>query len=314
MNVLFFGTPDIAVPFLEWLDEHHQVVGVVCQPDKPVGRGYEVQPPPVKVFAQQKRLPLFQPAGKWDDTLVNQLKKTGADVGLAVAYGRIMPEPVFKAPRLGTLNIHFSLLPKYRGAAPMQWALVNGESETGVSIFWLEKEMDSGPLFKQAAIKIERDDDARTLESKLVHLGLVTLREVFRELEAGKISKIPQAGTPTFASLLKKEHGIIDWTKPAEVIVNQIRGLREWPVASASYRAPDGSTKKLKIFKASHEPGRGGTGQPGQIVDAARDKGIIVQTGTDCIFLLEIQPEGKKPMPAWAFWQGGQLKRGDKFI
>lgn len=311
MNVLFFGTPHIAVPFLEWLDVHHTVVGVVCQPDKPAGRGYELQAPPTKQFAEQKHIPVFQPVGKWEESVIHQFKKTEADIGLAVAYGRIMPEAVFMAPRLGTLNVHFSLLPKYRGAAPMQWAIVNGETESGVSLFWLEKEMDSGPLFHQSSVPIQ-GDDARTLESKLIHLGLSVMAETFRDLSENKILKNPQVGTPTFAPLLKKEHGKIDWSKPASSIVNQVRGLCEWPVAHTAAMI-QGQRKLFKIHQVEIGPEKKGKA-PGEILSSTENEGIVVQSGSDTVAIKFLQPEGKKAMASWAFWQGGHLKVGDKFL
>lgn len=305
MKVLFFGTPNIAVPFLEWLDQHHTVVGVVCQPDKPSGRGYEIQPPPTKVFAEQKGIPVFQPAGKWEESTTHQLLKTGADIGVAVAYGRIMPESILQAARLGTVNIHFSLLPKYRGAAPMQWAIVNGEKETGVSVFWLVKEMDAGPLFHQAAIPIQPEDDARTIESKLIPLGISVLAKCFSDLEANQIVKTPQQGTPTFAHLIRKEDGRIDWRKPADSIVNLVRGFCEWPVAYT-----EASGKRFKIYKAAVVDKKG---DAGRVLSASEKEGICVAAGEKAVSISTIQPEGKKPMSAWSFWQGGHLKVGDIF-
>jgi methionyl-tRNA formyltransferase len=305
VNVLFFGTPDIAVPFLDWLDSRHTVVGLVCQPDKPAGRGYDIQPPPTKRFAEQKHIPIFQPAGQWDDSLVHQLKKTEADIGVAVAYGRIMPEAVLATPRLGTVNIHFSLLPKYRGAAPMQWALVNGEKETGVSLFWLVKEMDAGPILRQSSLVIDPDDDARSLEKKLTHLGLVVLSEAMNDLSEGRLTKNPQVGTPTMAPLIKKEDGRIAWSKPAEAIVNLVRGFSEWPVA---YTEADG--KRLKVLKAGRSDRKG---RAAEILAASDKEGIVVGAASDAVSLKIVQPEGKKSMPAWAYWQGSGLKIGDKF-
>lgn len=314
MNVLFFGTPQIAVPYLDWLHQHHKVLGVVCQPDKPVGRGYKIEAPPTKQFALEKRLPIFQPQGRWEESTFNQFKKIGADVGVAVAYGRIMPEAIIHASKFGTLNIHFSLLPKYRGAAPMQWALVNGEKETGVTAFWLEKTMDTGPIAAQEAIAIESSDDAFSIEKKLVPLGIRVLEKVLKDLEKGTVIKNPQQGEATMAPLLEKESGVVDWMKSAESIFNLVRGLAEWPVAWTTYRASDGSNKKLKILKASFETKMSGTAQPGQILHADKTKGISVQTGSGVLFLLQVQPEGKKPMDASAFWNGAHLKIGDKLI
>jgi methionyl-tRNA formyltransferase len=156
VKTLFFGTPEIAVPFLHWLSQHSNVVGVVCRPDEPVGRGYTLTPPPTKVFAEKKGIPVFQPIGPWTDGTIELLKNLGADIGIVVAYGRILPRSVFSTPTHGCVNIHFSLLPQYRGAAPMQWSLMNGETQTGVSAFWLEEGLDSGPLFHQRSVMIAR--------------------------------------------------------------------------------------------------------------------------------------------------------------
>ena len=180
VRVLFFGTPQIAVPYLDWLTKNTEVVGVVTKVDEPVGRGYKLTPPPVKVLAQEKNLPLFQPEGPWTESTLKALEDLKADVGIAVAYGRLMPERVFKAPQLGTLNIHFSLLPQYRGAAPMQWSLIKGDQETGVTAFWIVKEMDAGPIFLKEKIPIAPEDNATTLKSKLIDLGIDVMDKVLK--------------------------------------------------------------------------------------------------------------------------------------
>jgi methionyl-tRNA formyltransferase len=313
VKVLFFGTPQIAVPFLDWLYQHEHVVGVVCQPDQPVGRGHEVTSPPVKEFAIINRIPVFQPAGPWTPDTTKTLKELGADLGIAVAYGRLMPEAVFMAPRLGTLNVHFSLLPKYRGAGPMQWALINGETETGVTTFWLEKEMDSGPIFRRDALTVEPADDALTLKEKLVALGVSQLEKVITDIAAGHIVKEPQKGAPSFAPMLKKENGKIDWKKNPAVMVNLVRGVVEWPVAFTTYQSFDGSRKTLKILRAEADATVPGHKAPGRILAAAKKTGIMVECGAGALLLKIVQPEGKKPMDAWAFWQGARLSVGDVF-
>ena len=312
MKVLFFGTPEIAVPFLHWLSQHSDVVGVVCRPDEPVGRGYELTPPPTKVFAAKKGIPVFQPEGPWTDSIVRSFKALDADVGIAVAYGRLLPEPVLSAPKLGCLNIHFSLLPKYRGAAPMQWALIRGEKKTGVTMFWLEKGLDAGPIFRQEEVPIAPDDDATRLEAKLVPLGLRVLQSVMADLENKKITKIPQSGETTTAPILKKENGKIQWDKTADEIVNLVRGVCVWPGAVTSFQGRDGKPKQLKVLRARPIKENGGK-SPGTIVDVWKDDGMVVQAGDDSVLLTEVQPEGKKTMAAWAFWQGAGLKIGDKF-
>ena len=311
VKVLFFGTPDIAVPYLHWLSQHSLVVGVVCRPDEPVGRGMTLTPPPTKVFAVKKGIPVFQPAGPWTAGTVGALKNLNADLGIAVAYGRILPKEVLAAPRLGCVNVHFSLLPKYRGAAPMQWALINGETKTGATVFWLEEGLDSGRIFHQADVPISPDDDATRLEAKLVPLGLRVLQNVMADIEKGEIKRTPQAGSPTLAPILKKEHGKIDWNKPASYIVNLVRGLSVWPGVATRFTGRDGVSKQLKVTRARVMNEDSGEA-PGAIIEALKNEGILVQTGNKSLLLMDVQPEGKKAMAAWAFWQGSGLKVGDK--
>ncbi|MCB4756320.1 MAG: methionyl-tRNA formyltransferase [Elusimicrobia bacterium] len=311
MKVLFFGTPALTIPYLEWLLKNETVVGVVCRPDEPVGRGYEIAPPPTKKLAKELGLPVFQPKGPWEPSLVQSLKGLGAEVGIVVAYGRIIPKDVFLAPKLGSLNVHFSLLPKYRGAAPIQWSLIRGEKETGVSLFWLEEGLDSGPLFSQAAQVISPEDDALTLREKLVPLGVDLLAKAMADLKAGRLPRKPQEGEVILAPPLKKEDGVIDWKKPAEEIVNLVRGVVEWPVAHTAFKDREGHSKQLKIYKAavdSAPPGRGG--QPGEIVEGRINEGLLVQAGEGRLLLRQVQPESGKLMSAWAFWQGARLPIG----
>jgi methionyl-tRNA formyltransferase len=310
LKVLFFGTPQVAVPFLEWLTAHATVVGVVCRPDEPVGRGLTVTPPPAKVAAGRTAIPVFQPSGPWTDERVAELAALQADIGIIVAYGRILPRPVFMAPRMGSINLHFSLLPKYRGAAPIQWSLIRGETRTGVTAFWLEEGLDSGPIFHQAETGVDPTDNVSSLREKLVKLGIGVLDRVMTDAAAGRLIRRPQEGTPTLAPQLKKEDGRISWQSPARDIVNLVRGVAEWPGATTTYRPDGGPAKALKIFRASLSPGCS-EGKTGAIVGAA-DGGIIVMAGDGGVRLEEVQPEGKRPMPAWSFWQGARLKMGDK--
>lgn len=312
MKVLFFGTPVVAVPFLKWLHQEHTVVGLVCQPDRPVGRGYEVTSPPTKIFAEQNFIPTFQPEGPWTDKTISDLKQLGAEVGVAVAYGRIMPRAVFTAPTLGTVNVHFSLLPKYRGAAPMQWALINGEKESGVTIFWLEEGMDTGPVAQQKSLAVSQEEDAMTLKEKLIRDGVVSLQRFFKDLGENKVVKEPQQGTPSMAPLLKKEDGKIIWTGSAEKIHNQVRGVVEWPGAFTQFTV-EKKERKLKIFKTVVIPKTASSHEPGSIINADTT-GVIVQTGQGQLLLREVQPDGKNKMPATDFWKGSRLKVGDKFF
>lgn len=315
MKVLFFGTPQIAVPYLEWLHSHTTVVGVVCRPDEPVGRGLTLTPPPTKRFAVDKGIPVYQPVGPWKPEELSLFRELGADIGVAVAYGRLLPETILNAPRHGCINIHFSLLPKYRGAAPMQWALIKGETKTGVTAFWLDKGMDEGPIFHQQELSIRPEDDAASLREKLVPLGIAVLDHVVADIEHDRIRRVAQQGTPSFAPILKKEMGRIDWSEPAQKIVNLVRGLCEWPGTVTRYASSDNPTalKNVKILKAALEPGGAGK-EPGTIVDVKKNQGPVVQTKDGRVLLLQVQPEGKAAMPAWAFWQGARLTIGDKLI
>jgi methionyl-tRNA formyltransferase len=228
LNTVFFGTPAIAVPFLERLAALTRVRGVVTAPDRPVGRGYALTPPSVKTAAQKLNLPVLQPASP------KELDLTAAfgplDVGVVVAYGYLIPPAVFNAPRLGLVNAHFSLVPKYRGAGPIQWALIRGETETGVSLFRLEKGLDTGPVFLQKTVPIRPEDNAATLRERLTFEGVELLGEFVRKVSSGPWEPTPQTGEWTEAPLLKKEDGRIFWDRhSARDILNLVRGTYEWP-------------------------------------------------------------------------------------
>ena len=315
VKVLFFGTPQIAVPFLEWLHAHETVLSVVCRPDEPAGRGYQIKPPPTKVFALDHNIPVFQPESFNPDgptaiLMERALKDVGADVGIVVAFGRILPKSIYMAPRLGCVNIHFSLLPKFRGAAPMQRSLMSGETQTGVSAFWLDDGMDAGPLFQQASLAIDPADDTVSLRTKLISLGVDVLGGVMKKISAGDLVRQPQEGPVSLAPPLKKEEGVIDWKKPAASIANLIRGVVEWPGAQTSCHAKNQPVKKIKIIKARAECSVKGTNVPGTILEVRKSEGLLVQAGDGAVLLMDVQPEGKKPMPALAFWQGAHLDIG----
>jgi len=311
MKVLFFGTPEVAVPFLEWLSDNEMVTAVITRPDEPQGRGYEVLPPPVKVMAEKKKIPVLQPQGPWTPETINKLEQFKADVGVAVAYGRILPQSVFGLPKLGTFNVHFSLLPKFRGAAPIQRALINGESLTGVTAFWMDEGMDSGPICLQEAQLISPEDNALTLKEKLISLGIKVLSKVMKDLAEGRVVRKVQKGDVIMAPQLKKEDGNIDWNRPAPSIVNLIRGVYEWPGATTFYQPKLGSPKALKIFSAEAREAAPEK-KPGLIVDLKKDGGFVVQANPGLVLIKEVQPEGKKKMSAWSFWQGARLQLGDR--
>lgn len=306
MKVVFFGTPQVAVPFLEALVEGgHQVVTVVCQPDKPSGRKMQLTPPPVKTFAEAKNIPVLQPA-KLDQNSADTISSLKADVGVVVAYGKLIPRSVFSAPFYGCFNVHFSLLPLYRGAAPYQWALINGERETGVSLFWLEETLDSGPLLTQTKTAIMPQEDAPALMARLTEFGINDMIETLEQIKAGNCTGKKQEGTPTFAPQLKKETGRIDWAKPAQEIFNLLRGTKPWPGVYTTFK-----NETLKILSASVLDS---SGVPGSFLELIKDKGFVIGCGEGSLLVTEVHPANKKAMPAWSYANGLHLQPGDKLI
>jgi methionyl-tRNA formyltransferase len=306
LNTVFFGTPAVAVPFLERLAKKSNVVGVVSSPDRPAGRGYSLVPTEVKRAALSLGLPVRQPEKLAGFSLESAFGKN-PDVGIVVAYGHLIPSVVFNEPRLGLVNVHFSLVPKYRGAAPMQWALIRGEKETGVSLFQIEKGLDTGPVFIQQKYAITSEDNAETLRKNLVSMGVELLEEFLRKIEEGPWVPTPQAGEPTGAPPLAKEDGRILWNqRSAEEIVNLARGTYEWPGAYGVVKG-----QRLKIRKA--EPTADHTGVPGEITAVEKGRGFLVKCLSDTLRVLRVQPEGKKEMDAPSFWNGARLAVGDRF-
>jgi len=309
MKTLFLGTPAMAVPFLEKLHELTSVVGVVTNPDQPAGRGYEIKASEVKQAAMRFKLPVLQPEKAKDERFIAQIAALQVEVGIAVAYGKLLPAALLKIPKFGFLNVHFSLLPAYRGAAPIQWALIHGEKETGVTIFWLDEGMDTGPLCLQKKIAIEPEDNADTLRAKLIPLGVQALTEVIEQLKRGQKVAVAQTGPSSHAAMLKKEDGHIEWNQKAEVLWNRIRGLTPWPGAFC-FVANGNSKARLKVLKCRLYQGNM-SGPTGSVVGVKSGTSFIVRCQEGAMEILEVQPEGKKPMSAWAWWQGSRLKIGD---
>lgn len=310
MKTVFLGTPALAVPFLELLHRNSQILSVIANPDQPAGRGYELKPSPVKESALRLELPLMQPEKASDPAFLESMRTLAPEVGVVVAYGKLLPKSLLAIPRYGFLNVHFSLLPAYRGAAPMQWALIHGETETGVTLFWLDEGMDTGPLFLQRRLPIAPDDTAETLREKLVPLGVEGLDEALKKLASGEKIARPQEGTGSKAPILKKEDGRLDWTQPAQVLANRIRGLTLWPGAFAMLKQ-GGKENRIKILKARAIAG-GEPGEPGVVIRIEGREGIVVKCGQNLLKVTQVQPEGKRAMSAWDFWQGAHLKQGDK--
>ena len=317
MKIIFFGTPEVAVPFLEFLYKNEKVVAVVTQPDKKAGRGVEhLKLSPVKLFAKKKGLPLFQPL-KIDELLATRYSLfADYDLGVVVAYGKILPKSLIETARLGYINVHFSLLPKYRGAAPVQWTLINGEKETGVTTFWIDEGLDTGKIICQKKIAIENSDTVITLEKKLTPLGIEILKETIEIVKKNPQVSNLQIGIPSYAPSLKKEDGKINWgDKDAFEICNLIRGTQPWPGAYSTVKSVKCKVKSLKILEAEvvdfnlspityHL-------SPGSIVGLEKSIGFIVKCKNNFLLILKVQEEGKKIVSAWDWWQGARLKIGD---
>jgi methionyl-tRNA formyltransferase len=307
LKTIFLGTPETAVPFLRLLAKKTQVLAVVSQPDRPSGRGLEVAATPVKAAALELGLKVLQP--NKPSEIAAELKALGADLAVVVAYGRILRADALGATRLGFMNAHFSLLPKYRGAAPVQWALVRGEKKTGVSLFWLDEGMDTGPVQAMRETPVDPDEDAGALLARLTTLGVEMLEAELDALEAGKVARAAQNGEATLAPLIKREDARVSLERPAQEIHDQVRGFRLWPRA---YLEKAGVPRLLVLRTALPAPSDpAGQGRPGLILAVDRNRGILVQCGSSSrLWVLDVQPEGKKTLNAADFANGLRLAAG----
>lgn len=304
------GTPDFAVPSLEaLLRSGDEVVGVVTQPDRPKGRGQVVIASPVKRVAERTGLPVLQPLKMKDPVFVEALRAWRPEVIVVAAFGRILPKIIIDLPSKGCINVHGSLLPKYRGAGPIQWAIINGEGETGITTMQMDEGMDTGAMLLQEAVAIDPDDTAGSLSSKLAEVGGRLLIETLHGLKAGTLHPRPQDHSQaTMAPLLKKEDGAIDWTLPAERIANRLRGLSPWPGAYAYVNG-----ERWTIWKGSAlpaDPSRGlPSGPPGTILAAGKD-GLVVMTGQGWLKILEVQPANSRRMTVSQYLAGHAVTPG----
>lgn len=305
-RVVFFGTPEFAVPALQaLLDGPDSVVGVICQPDKPAGRGQQLQAPPVKRLALERGLPVAQPAKVKTEELPNLLRGWAPDLGVVAAYGRILPNPVLELPRLGCINVHASLLPKYRGAAPIQWALLEGEAVTGVTIMRMNERMDEGDTLLQRAMPIAAGESYGALQQRLAQLGGDALMEALAALHAGTLAATPQDHTQaTYARMIRKADGAIDWQSPAAAIAQRVQAFNPWPSAYTTHK-----DRMLKIHRA--RPASGAAGAAAGTVLAIGES-IRVATGDGVLDIDELQLEGKRALPARDFSRGGGLAVGDR--
>lgn len=308
MRIVFMGTPQAAVPTLRRiLSDGHEVAAVWTQPDRPSGRGNKVAFSPVKEFALSQELTVHQPQRIKTDEAQQLFASHDADVAVVVAYGRILPEKFLRTPDRGCINVHFSLLPRYRGAAPANWAIINGDTETGVTTMFIEPALDTGPILLQSPTSIGESETAPELMQRLAEIGAELLSETLARL--GQLTPQPQDDTKaTFAPILKKEDGLIDWTKHAAHIERRIRGLQPWPTAYTTF-----NSRRLTVWEAEPLVCFAPEVQPGEVT-AAHAGELVVQCGQrSALRLFDVQPEARKRLTARDFINGMHVKVGDRF-
>jgi methionyl-tRNA formyltransferase len=306
MKVLFYGTPDFALPTLEALLRRHRVVAVVTQPDRPAHRGRRLTPPPVKQRAQAAGVPVVQPPRLRDPGWAERLAEFAPEVAVVVAFGQILPKAVLDVPPRGSINVHASLLPRYRGAAPVAWAIIRGERETGITTFRMDEGLDTGPILLQRATEIGPEETAGELARRLAALGAELLIETLDRLDT--LEPTPQRHEEaTLAPRLRKSDGDLDWSRPAPELVNRIRGCNPWPGASA---ATEGGAR-LTIWRA-RAVGRGRLAAPGVLCRV--DGALAVATGDGALVPVEVQPENRRTMPWQAYLRGARLDAGARLL
>ena len=305
MRVIFMGTPDFAVPSLQaLLDRGDDICAVFTQPDKPKGRGHKLQPPPVKELALRHSLPVLQPDTLRDEAVQESIAELEPDAIIVVAYGKLLPSKVLSVPRLGCINVHGSLLPKYRGAAPIQWAVINGEKTAGVTTMFMAEGMDTGDMLLKSETEVGPEETSGELFDRLKLLGAKLLTETLDKLEQGELKAIPQDGTQaTLAPLLKKEMSALDWNEPAQRIHDRIRGLNPWPCAAAVL---DG--KRIKLLASQVIEGEG---IPGTAYNL--DGELAAACGRGMLRITELQADTGKRMSGKDYLLGHPLKEGARF-
>lgn len=325
MKVVFFGTPQFAVPSLERLLEHpaFEVLAVVTQPDKRRSRGNQTTPSPVKTVALAHHLPVWQPPRvKKDAETLDQLLQTGADVFVVVAYGQILSQEILDMPKLGCINVHGSILPKYRGAAPIQWCLYHGETETGITTMLMDAGMDTGAMLLTTVTPIQLLDNAQDLASRLAGLGADLLVETLLKLERQEIQPLPQdESIATYAPLIKKQDYLLDWSRPAIALHNQVRGF--FPNCVAMFRGQVlkiSTTAPLSAYLSELPPQlrlqdwsslSTQSGCPGEVVSIIKGIGPVIQTGEGLLVLQLVQLAGSRPQSGWDFANGSRLSVGE---
>ncbi len=308
MRTIFFGSPDFAVPCLDALHDMSDVAVVISQPDRPAGRGLAMRAPAVKTRAFELGLEVWQPTKVRTAEFAEKLRALDADVAVVVAYGRILPRAVLDTPTAGCVNVHASLLPRWRGAAPIQWSIVHGDEETGVTLMQMDAGMDTGPILAAASTPIARDEDASMLSDRLSKMGAELLRERLVRYVAGDLTPQPQDDSAaTMAPLLKKEHGRIDWNKSAAAVHNQVRGMNPWPGAHTVL-----GQRHIKVHRTIASTLDPEGAPPGQVI-ALDPEGILVACAEGTLEIQELQESGRKRVDARAFASGRGVEVGDRF-
>ncbi len=306
MKVVFMGTPDFAVATLEKIyKEGYDISLVITQTDKPKGRGKKLTPPPVKVKAQEFGIEVFQPKNINYEESIAKLKQISPDIIVVVAYGQILKEEILNLPKHGCINVHASLLPTYRGAAPINWVIINGEKKTGITTMYMEKGLDTGDMLLKEEISISEDETAGELHDKLMKIGANLLIKTLKGIENGTVTRIPQDDSQaSYAPIMDKQLGKIYWYKSAADIKNLVRGTEPWPSAYTSYKG-----NKVKIYNVD-TIAKFKEGKPGEVIKVS-DEGIFVNTGDDCLVIREIQFPGKRRMKINDFLKGNKIECGE---
>ena len=308
MRTIFFGSPEFAVPCLDALRQISEIAVVISQPDRPAGRGLAMRPPAVKKRALELGLEVWQPTKVRTADFASRLRALEADVAVVVAYGRILPRAVLDAPRLGCVNVHASLLPRWRGAAPIQWAIVHGDRVSGVTLMQMDEGMDTGAIIAMESTPIQSTDDAESLSKRLSEMGSELLRAQLPRYVAGELTaKQQDENAATMAPLLTKDHGRIDWNKPAEAVHDQVRGMNPWPGAHTALHG-----RRIKVHRTLASTLDSEGAPPGQVIALDAD-GILVACAEGTLEIQELQESGRKRVDARAFATGRGVSVGDRF-
>lgn len=306
MRIVFFGTPDIAVPTLAAIVEHHEVTAVVCQPDKPRGRGKQPEAPPVKAWAEARGIAVHQPSKLNDGTFEAWLREQAPDVCVVAAYGRLLKQPLLDVPLHGHINMHPSLLPRWRGPSPIQSAVIAGDEETGVTIIRLSAAMDAGDMLLRERTTIAPDEDAEQLGARLAEAGGRLTVQALELIASGRAHYTPQDETEaTFCHILKKEDGYLDWSRPAAALHNLVRGAKPWPFAQCLFRDQVCKVHESRVIDSAS------TAEPGEVVQVAADA-IHIATGAGLLAITRFQAPGKKAMPMGDFLRGQVIAPGER--